>query len=127
MFVDQSVCNNIILYFRQTKLRRLFARIYVKNPLRLETFSNLYKHELMKVKDCVINGEDLKVVVIARHKSAWSIGYGHFFMSHEEAEIWKECLRDLGPDDTVFPSAKQLGKDVKKVTILDHYFVMFTL
>ena len=71
----------------------------------------------MKVKDCQINGKEL---VIARHKSAWSMLHGHFFMSHEEADIWKACLRELGPDDIVVPSAKQLGKDVKKVTLFDN-------
>ena len=108
----------IIVFFSQMKLRRLFARVYVKNPLRIETFASLKKYELANVKDCRIGDDELKVVVIARHKSAWSIGFGHVFMTSDEAEIWKECLDTFSPDDVVFPLARQLGSDVRRVSLL---------
>ena len=109
------------IHFSHTKLRRLFARLYVKNPLRIETFSNLLKHELGRVKETVINGETLKYVVISRHKSAWSLGFGHFFMSEEESHIWTDCISSYGVDDRVFPSSRQLGQDVRKV---GSYFIL---
>ena len=43
-------------------------------------------------------------------------GFGHFFKSDDEADIWRDCLTSFGVDDRVFHSEKQLEKDVRKVS-----------
>ena len=93
------MCLNEACSFRHTKLRRLFCRIYVKNLLRIETFANLLKHELGNVKTTTINGQEINYVVVSRHETAWSLGFGHFFLSDEEADIWRDCLTPFDVDD----------------------------
>ena len=64
------------------------------------------------MEDFSFKRESLKMLILARHKFAISIGSDNCFSSIDEGDIWLNSSRDYRDEYRVPPRVEQLGKQV---------------
>ena len=91
----------------------LFTSIYVKNPVRVSTYSNLKPSQLLKAKEILVTGTCLKYVVIHDHKTNASSGSAKVFFTIPEFEIWKWVMLKLDQRRVIYAADKTLRAHIK--------------
>ena len=94
-------------------LKIMFARVYVRNPVRILTYTNLRPRSLLNVKDLTVAGTPLKYITIHQQKTNASAGAEKVFFSPDEYEVWKMIIGDLNPENPVYAVDKTLRSHIK--------------
>ena len=91
-------------------LKIMFARLYVRNPVRVLTYTNLRPRQLLNVKDLTVAGTPLKYITIHQQKTNTSARAAKVLSSTDEYEVWKMIIGDLNP---VYAVDKTLRSHIK--------------
>ena len=95
-------------------LKVLFARVYVKNPPRVTTYTKLKPPQLLRVKNLTVVGTPLRYITIHEHKTNATSGSAKVFFSHKDFEIWTKTINDQDASRPAYPVDKTLRGHIKQ-------------